>query len=451
MKNQLNQTLVLTLTVLGLLLLFSGLNEVANNPFGLKKIDLLSDIHPEKIDSTFAAKDSVVEVETKDTTKTISPLPLVVTGQASIEDYSDQKDILHPFIHSLSETNRKHIRVAFFGDSFIEGDILCANVRETLQSLYGGHGVGFVPMASEVAQFRTTVKHTFEQWQTYSIVGKKNGNAPLGFSGYCFVPLEDNLVTFKKPGKAARGFDEFRLFYVNKSPKQLTYILNDSLQQELPLKVSDSLQQETIDAQMASSIDLKFSKYDSLLVYGGSFENGPGIYVDNFAMRGNSGMGLSTLSDQSLIEFNRFQDYKLILLQYGLNVVGEKDSLGYSWYTEKMVKVVQRLRQVLPDASIVLIGVSDRSSNQEGKFTTIPAIPVMRDAQRKIAQKSKIAFWDLYAAMGGKDTMVKYVSQNPPLGAKDYTHLTYLGGKKIAGKLTEALLHEIKRNEKNNP
>jgi hypothetical protein len=448
MKNQLRQSLVLTLAVIGFLLVFSTLNNLINNPLGLKKIDLLADIHPDKKDSITQPADSILVVEKKDSVITITPPPNPKIGSVYLEDYSKDKNVLQPFIESLRETETRPIRIAFFGDSFIEGDILCGNVRETLQSRYGGSGVGYVPMASEVAQFRMTIRHTYEQWETYSIVGKKATHAPLGFSGYCFIPQADNLVRFNKPGKAYKGFDEFRMFYVNRSPKALTYVLNDTLQQEVNLMVSDSLRQISIPMHNASSVDLKFMNPDSLLVYGGSFESGPGIYVDNFAMRGNSGMGLSTLSDQNLKQFNRFQDYKLILLQYGLNVVGEKDSLGYSWYTEKMVKVIQRLRQVLPEASIVLIGVSDRSSNQDGTITTIPAIPRMRDAQRKIAIKSEIAFWDLYSAMGGKDTMVKFVAANPPLGAKDYTHLTYLGGKKIAALLTDALLHELKKNDK---
>ena len=50
--------------------------------------------------------------------------------------------------------------------------------------------------------------------------------------------------------------------------------------------------------------------------------------------------------------------------------------------------------------------------------------------------------------MGGSGTMVDYVNATPPLAAKDYTHLTYLGGHKIAVKLANALLHELRRNEK---
>jgi lysophospholipase L1-like esterase len=123
--------------------------------------------------------------------------------------------------------------------------------------------------------------------------------------------------------------------------------------------------------------------------------------------------------------------------------------MNYVWYQSKMVKVINQLKELFPKASIILIGISDRAGNINGKIQTIPAIPRMRDAQREIARKTRIAFWDLYTAMGGENTMVKYVAAQPPLGAKDYTHLTFRGGQKIAKKLSDALIYERTRYDKN--
>lgn len=453
MKNHLQQTLLLTVFVIVFLTSFSLLNSFLNNPFGLKKIDLLADIRAEK-------QPLAVEAIPEDTATIILNDTIVVTtkelnevkqlGPVYLEDYSSGKENLDSFVKALGNTKRQPVRIAFFGDSFIEGDILCGSLRDTLQGIFGGHGVGFVPMASEVAQFRMSIKHTYDDWQTFSIVGKKSEAAPLGLSGYSFVPGENNLVSFHVPRKTSNGFDQFRLFYTNQSDKKLAYTVNDTLQHEVALTISDSLQELSLDIAGVRSIDLRFIPADSIVVYGGSFETSHGIFVDNFAMRSNPGHGLALLQDKQLKRFNDLQDYKLILLQYGLNVVSEKDSLGYAWYINRMVSVIQKFKTVLPNASIVLIGVSDRSSNQDGTFATLPAIPIMRDAQRKIAQRSGVAFWDLYSAMGGSGTMVRYVSAVPPLAAKDYTHLTYPGGKKIAKKLADALLHEYKKNGKAN-
>jgi len=208
------------------------------------------------------------------------------------------------------------------------------------------------------------------------------------------------------------------------------------------------MQQTVVSCEGAQAIKLHFEPIDSLKLYGVSFENKTGMYVDNFAMRGNSGMGLLQTAIRELNEFNYFQNYRLILLQYGLNVVGESDTAGYDRYADKMVKVVNRLKENFPQSSIMLLGISDRSYNQNGKFVTMPNILLMRHAQREIARRSKIAFWDVFAAMGGANSMVKFVAADPPLAAKDYTHLTYWGGRKLAKKLADALLYERVKNDK---
>ena len=416
----------------------------------MKKIDLLADIRPEKkVVPTSPTPDSLANNQPDSTTSVITLTePKTPLGPIFIEDYSPTKNTLQTFHSALLDSKTKKVRIAFFGDSFIEGDILCGSFRDTLQAIFGGRGVGYVPMASEVAQFRMSIRHTYENWETYSLVNKKNAGIPLGFPGYCFVPLSENSINYHTPKKSSRPFENFRLFYRNHAINQLRFVINDSLEYTQDLAVSDSVTKLSLSVTPATSLDLRFEKPDSLWVYGGSFEDGPGVYVDNMAMRGNSGMGLSSISDSQIHQFNSHQNYRLVILQYGLNVVSESDSLGYDWYVEKMVKVVNKLRLAMPQAAILLLGVSDRSSNQDGTFATIPAIPKMRDAQRKIAQRTQVAFWDTFDAMGGSGTMVNYVNSNPPLAAKDYTHLTYLGGRKIAKKLADALLHDFKKNAK---
>jgi lysophospholipase L1-like esterase len=76
------------------------------------------------------------------------------------------------------------------------------------------------------------------------------------------------------------------------------------------------------------------------------------------------------------------------------------------------------------------------------------AIPAMRNAQRLIAKETGIAFWDMYEAMGGVNSMVKYVESEPPLAAKDYTHLNFKGGRKLAAALAKSLLYEAEKAKK---
>lgn len=455
-KNQLIQSLWLLLLIIAALLAASLLPVGKGDQSAFKKVNLFSSVQKEIVnDSVFSiiAQDSLLTAVSPDTTTlTVEIEPIksdpCPAGISCFEDFSKNKDAMKEFFQALKKVKKAPVRIAFFGDSFIEGDVLCGSFRDTLQNHYGGRGVGFVPITSEVTQFRTTIQHSFSNWETYSMVGKQHTNAPLGISGHAFVPLDQNEVEYK-PGRKqlTNKFETIRLFYVNRKTSSLELTLNDTLLQSRDLVQSDTLQLMAIKESGIKSVRFRFQNPDSLLVYGVSFENGPGIYVDNFSMRGNSGMGLYSIPETLLKEFNHYQDYKLILLQYGLNLVTKADSLNYHAYQTRMIKVVNRLKRIFPKASFVLIGISDRGGNVGGEIKTLPAIPRMRDTQREIARQTQIAFWDLFSAMGGENSMVNFTHATPPLAAKDYTHLNMRGGRKLAKKLSDALLYEEYRYE----
>ena len=442
--NQLGKSFHLLNWVVVVLLLLSFIPEFSIGRYYFKKVNLLADLQADtprsivKQDST-KQKISLLPIQ-KDTCK---------PGVTCIEDYSDDKNALGNFFKALAESRHRAVKVAFFGDSFTEADILCGSFRDTLQQLFGGHGVGYMPITSQVNLFRPTIQHSFSGWRTFWIVGDNNPHSPPGFSGYCFVPQEGNEVEYK-PGKRRYGkFHSVKIFYKSKLSTALHYTLDDSVSFVQPLVTSDTVQQEAFLCKGAQTIKLHFEPFDSLKLYGVSFEESTGLYVDNFSMRGNSGIGLFQIEPSQLQQFNRFQHYKLILLQYVLNVVTENDSTGYDWYVDKMVRVISRLKENLPGSNFLLISVSDRSYNQNGKFVTMPNIILMRDAQRQIAKKSKIAFWNLLSAMSGENSIAKMVTATPPLAAKDYTHVNFAGGRRLSKKLADALLYErVRYDEK---
>ena len=127
----------------------------------LRKVDLLADIRPD------------VEEEVCDSDTIVLPPPVkpifvdtCKTGITCIEDYSDStmRGMKH-FYEALSKvkTMKRPVRIAYFGDSFIEADIFTADLREMLQQEFGGCGVGYVPVTSSISGYRPTVRHTLIQ------------------------------------------------------------------------------------------------------------------------------------------------------------------------------------------------------------------------------------------------------------------------------------------------
>lgn len=446
-KNNLHQSFHLCVLVIGALLLLSLVPEFRVETLSFRKVNLLADVAPEVVDTAAVAfRDSLVVTQdsVKQLVKEVCP-----PGMTCIEDYSGDSTALHKFFDALAQLSEKPraVRVAFYGDSFIEGDIFCGSLRDSLQATFGGRGVGFVPITSQVAGFRYTIKHAFENWRTSSVINRTDSTAEYGPAGYCFAPLDGNWVEYRPVRRRfLRDFNTFKLYYKNYGNAVLKFSVNyDTAAKAIPLKQSKHLQEWTYRGRKLKSVRLAFNPHDSLHVFGASFEDGGGVYVDNFSLRGNSGISLSGVERGMFARFNQFRNYKLVILQFGLNMVVE-DSLDYRGYVRRMVRVVNNLKKSFPQASFLLLSVSDRSTNSSGRFETMNAIPAMRNAQRLIAQRTGIAFWDMFEAMGGENSMVSFVHAKPSLAAKDYTHLNFRGGEKLSHLFLQSLLYSYNKH-----
>lgn len=440
--NRLHEGLYLFVYTILLLSVISILPSFSLGTIQLKGFDLLADIRITE----------PVEVLVTDTLKT--PTPEVTRknsacppGLICLEDFSSNGKGLESFVNHLDEHKDAPIRIAFYGDSFIEGDILTAGLRDTLQQIYGGKGLGFVPIYSEVAKFRTTIKHEFENLSQKTIIGKYTSEPSFGFGGQVVRALEENWVKFS-PGKNQKSLQKSSLLFTSDLPSKAWLTINDTTETEITIDQQSALSRMPVAPAGAESIQLRFTAADSVNLYGMVFEGDHGIYVDNLALRGNSGLALTRITTQQLKESKKLRPYHLIVLQFGLNVVAEKDSTDYTWYVAGMRRVIEHFKSIFPESSILLLGISDRSTNANGEFITMPGVLRMRLAQRKIAQKTGVLFWDTFEAMGGENSMVKLAAMQPPMAGKDHTHLNARGGKMLAGKLAKALLFEIKQYER---
>ena len=105
-------------------------------------------------------------------------------------------------LDALKNKKKKKIRIAYFGDSMIEGDLITQDLRKMLQDYFGGSGVGFVPVTSIVAGFRQTVTHTFSSnWEDVNYISRNKVAAQLFLSGHSFFPGDNSTVTYRTVSK----------------------------------------------------------------------------------------------------------------------------------------------------------------------------------------------------------------------------------------------------------
>ena len=269
-KNRLHEPFLLCIIVIASLLVLSLVPRFTLETLTFKRINLLADIELEVIDSVEVAfKDSLVA-------KQDSVIQLVKEtcrpGITCIEDYSGDSTAMSKFFAAVAGMGKtgSAVRVAFYGDSFIEGDVFCGSFRDSLQSIFGGRGVGFVPITSGVPGFRNTIKHAFDNWRTSSVISRTDSTAEYGPAGYCFEPLEGNWVQYRPSRKRyLREFNTVKLYYKNYHEAKVKFSINyDTTLWEVPLRKSSQLQEWVYKGKKLREIKFRFEPIDSLRLFG---------------------------------------------------------------------------------------------------------------------------------------------------------------------------------------
>lgn len=365
-----------------------------------------------------------------------------------IEDYSEGHNGLHRFFAALSNSRTRPVRIAFVGDSFVEGDILTASLRNSLQQAFGGRGVGFVPVTSDAARYRSTVSMTAEGWKTLSLLNNKSNSFTL--SGLIFEPKGERASIQFKLGTmyaAIRRAGSLQIIYDRNVSTSMHLSCNAIADTSLQLPPANGIAACTLKGDSISSGTITFEQSDGFRALGIVLEDATGVSVDNLALRGHSGLLWTRLDEDASRQWKSVRPYDLIILQYGLNVASEEE-LDYSWYRGRMCESIARIRKCFPEADLLLLGVSDRANQYNGSFSTMPAVLALLNAQRKIAKQMSIPFWNTFGAMGGENSMLKYVDKG--WAGKDYTHLSFRGGQELASALLKSLLNEKKQYDGGN-
>lgn len=437
-RNYIPTAFLFTLTIAGILVLltlFGSGFEIAGTE--IKPVDIFSDVVKPKVSTpTNTNLQSQADAEP-------CPADVVCFTNYTGTDYPLDR-VMQKIIGNAVQKNK--IRIAWYGDSFSDGDILVSDLRDTLQSLYGGNGVGFVPITSEIAGFRQSLIHSFSGWNTYSILNNP-GSARIGINGFGYVADSSNYVFYKgsKHFRHTVAFNTFNLFYSTPVAKQARIVVNQ--QKVMQVNLPASIVPARISVAPGTISQVKASLGRGVTVYGASLEDETGIYIDNFAIKGNSGLGLQGIPEGNLAAFDSLLHYDLIVLQFGLNVAVAK-AKEFSNYEKGMAKLINRLKKAFPDTPILLLSVSDRSQRRQGQFATMPVIPVFIESQKKIASDNKLLFWNMFEAMGGENSMAGFANATPPLANKDYTHLNFAGGRKVGLAFARSFVHEVEKYQK---
>ncbi|MFW5644822.1 MAG: hypothetical protein ACOCZL_02820 [Bacteroidota bacterium] len=415
----------------------------------------------------FSRKDTLITTSDP-TPDSIPPPDTLMAEEAKLKTrghnilFPDNKnDLFTPLFSTLANLSKekKRVRILHYGDSQIEADRITGYIRHQMQMNFGGGGCGLVPAVPLYNGKRSISQSYSESWKRFtgfvnrdtSIHHKRYGalfsfsaiRRPMNiFTGNEWLEFEPSPIAYA----TARDFDHISLILAksDSSAAKIRLDVNDSTMDEI--NVSLSFQYNKLNWELKEtprSIRFTFSPDESMMVYGVSLDKTWGVAVDNVPLRGSSGLMFSKADTSFLRQMYQDMNVGMLILQFGGNVVPYLNNFQqYESYFKRELRVI---RKMLPYVPVLVVGPSDMSVKRNGKYITHPNLEGVRDAVKKAALDSGYAFWDMYEAMGGRNSMPSWVFAEPSLAVSDFVHFNARGARIIAEMLYDAIMHEYKK------
>jgi lysophospholipase L1-like esterase len=349
---------------------------------------------------------------------------------------------LPQFVQKLRENftrkKKRKIRIAYFGDSMIEGDLITQTFRNLLQKQFGGAGVGFIPVNSVTAKFRqTATTNSSSNWNDISFRDKKRN---LYLSGHVFKSNSGKISITDNLRNDTSNLIEKSLIcgYTNHN---IPVIYNGS---SLLLNPEKNVNRILLSKDINRKIELTIND-ETLPVYGVSFESESGVIIDNFSYRGITGIELSKIETTLLESLAKNNPYDLIVFQYGVNLLFRPNDVNFNYYERAFNKVLNKFTNAFPNSEFLLISTADRAFRYNGEYKSAIGIDSLVKTQATLAYEYGIAFYNQFESMGGKNSIVEWVNQSPSLAGRDYIHPNARGAEFLADYLFEALMNDYKK------
>lgn len=336
------------------------------------------------------------------------------------------------------------IRIVHYGDSQIEMDRMTNRLRVYMQRTFGGGGPGLVPFATLIPSLSVSTYGTGSLVRQSpfgdSIVVRAAGNYGPMVQDFRVVGSATSIITagtHSSCDSRLRQFSQLTLLFCNR-PGPLSVSFSNR-------KGAGSLQQQCDEVGVhavswhldTATTSVSISVSGSADLYGVMVDNGPGVAVDNIPMRGCSGQQFTQINADQLAAAYGLMDIGLIILQFGGNSMPYlKGQASIDSYCTQIGRQIERVKSCCPNAKILFIGPSDMSTREGGELRSYPSLSRVVESLRKTANEHGAAYWSIYDAMGGNNSMVAWVSQG--LAGTDYVHFSQKGVDIMGDRLAKA-------------
>ncbi len=336
-----------------------------------------------------------------------------------------------PFFEKLKQTQSRKVNILHIGDSHVQYDLQCGQMRNRLQELFGYGGRGFMSPYSAArthATYDYVVTHR-GKWQAAKNTHYKP-SLPLGVTGIT-VKTSDVFASFKFKFLISKE--------VQKSFRKVKIYAKQSAESfDLKIKAGDFTEPILVDLNTptgkpyvevllpAASQQIEFIVHKTAPEQ--KYFECYGIYVESdedsgivYSSVGINGAALSSILKQSLLS-EQVKDLSpdLIVVDLGVNDFYMNNTADATTES-RLRRLVQRLKEAAPKAVILITNVQDVYYYRRN----ITACVKYAELTRKVALENNCAYYDYFAVSGGKYAMQKWYSYG--LAKSDKIHLTNKG------------------------
>ena len=392
----------------------------------------------------------------------------------AIEMTKEGRSKLNSFFQKLKNASSdiNPVRIWHYGDSQIESGRITSFIRENLQRSFGGYGPGLLSL-TPVTQKLSWRVNPDGNWDRYTLFGKVDSTLPhkrfgpmlsiSRFAPFWNDSLPNDSTLYKASVFIKNSFMGYK--HTHRFTNSWLYYGNNYKPVQITLKDKDEkvIQVDSLPVSLnkfnayrlpvqagLSEFSMHFESYDSPDFYGLSLETDKGVLVDNFPLRGSSGLLFTRVNYGFYLQQLKYFDVDMIIMQFGINVVSE-DKENFDYYERWIYHQLQTIKKMRPEIPVLVIGPSDMATKKGTKYVSYESVSKIRTALKNATIRSGYCFWDLYEAMGGKNSMPSWVFAQPPLAGKDFTHFNHKGARIISNMLYNALMFEYQNYLNNTP
>nr|WP_314750788.1 SGNH/GDSL hydrolase family protein [uncultured Capnocytophaga sp.] len=363
------------------------------------------------------------------------------------------------FVKKLhAKLSQPSCRILHYGDSKIEGDRITAYLRNGLQTLYGGTGPGYFPIKMPYGQ-RSIIEQTSGNWYRYALFNaeqRKNKdllqNNQYGlYANVCrFAPARGEAAGLKTASftispshsyyNRLSQYTDVAIHYGNCTAPAIVTVFDGNTEIKKDTLVSDGAYHayKLKFLTTPKKLRVQFSSTKSPDFYGVTVGSGEGVQMDNIPTRGDSGFHFTRIQD-TYDAMSRELKPDIIIFQFGGNLVPYLTKNKVASSVKRIITNMQWVQKRNPDALFLLIGPSDML--KRSTKTTYEILPELVAEMKKQTAENGFAFFSMYEAMGGKNSMKIWYDNR--MAASDLVHFSDKGTERMAQLLFQSLVEDL--------